>query len=49
MLSNVRVAWSTGSWAGAGGAELTQSTGEQVYMFEKCHRWKKKKNKKKHQ
>lgn len=37
-LSNLRVARSTGSWAGAGGAELRQRTGEQVYILEKCHR-----------
>lgn len=37
---NVRVAWSTGSWAGAGSAELAQSTGEQVDVLEKCHGWK---------
>lgn len=40
-LSNLRVAWSTGSGAGAGSAELRQCTREQVYMLEKRHRWKK--------
>lgn len=32
-----RVAWSTGSGAGGGGAELRQCTREQVYMLEKSH------------
>ena len=41
ILNNLRVARSTSSWAGAGGAELGQCAGEQVYMLEKCHRWEK--------
>lgn len=41
MLSNLRVARSTGCWAGAGSAELRQCTWEQVYILEKGHSWKK--------
>lgn len=48
ILRNLRVAWSTGSWAGAGCAELRQRTGEQVYMLEKCHRCKKSMRRKSH-
>lgn len=32
-----RVSWSTGGWAGAGSAELTHCTREQVDLLEKCH------------
>lgn len=48
FLRNLRVAWSTGSGAGAGCAELGQRTGEQVYMLEKRHRWKKSMRRKPH-
>lgn len=37
---DLRVAWSTGGGAGAGGAELRQSTEEQVDVLEKRNRWK---------
>ena len=48
ILSDLRVARSTGSRAGAGCAELGQRTGEQVYMLEKRHRWKKSMRRKPH-
>lgn len=37
---DLRVAWSTGGWAGAGSAELRERAEEQVDVLEKGNRWK---------